>query len=266
MAVACSTSVRCNSPIETALADIAAAGFDTIDLLAIDGWVHVNPSDLAANFAPAIEPLDRLLKRYKLRPIAINSGVGPQLHDRSPEANTRRTSDIAALVKLMRHLRVGIAAIQPRQPDRTRLWDAVLHDCVATLREHHEAGQAAGVAFALELHVNSPFETMDQARRVLEAMPELGIVYDPTHFVMQGLDIHETGWLIDRARHVHLRDAAPGAIQTPFGQGTVDFDWVLGALRARGYAGHISIEYLETTDFDALDSALRLREAIARVF
>lgn len=97
-------------------------------------------------------------------------------------------------------------------------------------------------------------------------MPNLGIVYDPTHFVMQGLEIRETDWLIKRAQHVHLRDAAPGAIQTPFGEGAVDFGWVLGTLREHGYSGHISIEYLETKDFDALDSALRLHEVIARVF
>lgn len=120
MAVACSTSVRCNSPLETALTDIAAAGFNAIDLLAIDGWVHVNTSDLAAHFEQAIVPVDVLLRRYKLRPIAINSGVGPQLHDRTPEANTRRTHEIAALVKLMQHLDVSIAAVQPRQPDKTR--------------------------------------------------------------------------------------------------------------------------------------------------
>jgi sugar phosphate isomerase/epimerase len=83
---------------------------------------------------------------------------------------------------------------------------------------------------------------------------------------MQGIDIRETGWLMDRARHVHLRDAAPGKIQAPFGEGTVDFDWVLGELEQRGYQGHFSIEYLENKDFDVIDSAQRLHETIARRF
>lgn len=266
MTILCSTSVRCDSLLDVALADIAAAGFSDIDLLAIDGWVHINTSDLANDFAAAIAPLDALLAKHRLRPLAINSGIGPQLYDRSDEGCRRRTRELAALVKLMKHLDVGIAAIQPRQADATRPEAASFADCVTSLAEQLAVGVAAGRTFALELHVNSPFETLDQARRVIEALPELPLVYDPTHYVMQGIDIRETGWLIERAAHVHLRDAAPGQIQAPFGQGAVDFDWVLGTLRERGYNGHISIEYLETSNFDALESALRLQEAIQKYF
>jgi sugar phosphate isomerase/epimerase len=142
----------------------------------------------------------------------------------------------------------------------------VLSDCIATLREQKAAGDAAGVTFALELHINSPFETMEQAQRFIEAMPEMPLVYDPTHFVMQGVNIRDTGWLMDRAAHVHLRDAARDKMQVPFGTGEVDFDWVFGALKERGYNGHFSIEYLETDAFDVLQEAPKLRDAIARNF
>jgi sugar phosphate isomerase/epimerase len=172
----------------------------------------------------------------------------------------------------MKHYNLSIAAIQPRNADKERPWDEGLNDCIATLREQKQAGDAAGVTFALELHIGSPFETVEQARRLCEVMPEMPempempLVYDPTHFVMQGLDIRDTGWLMDRAAHVHLRDAAPNKMQVPFGQGTIDFDWVFGALKDRGYNGHFSIEYLETKDFDVLQEVPKLRDAIARHF
>ncbi|MFO7167522.1 MAG: sugar phosphate isomerase/epimerase [Chloroflexota bacterium] len=266
MMIACSTAVRCASPLDTALSDIAAAGFRHIDLLAIDGWVHVHTRDLAADFEGTAGHVEGLLRRHALTPIALNTGVGPQLHDRSAEASERRARETAALVRLMGRLGVRVAAIQPRNADPSRPWEEVLDACVATLREQTAAGAAQGVTFALELHVRSPFETLEQARRLLAALPDLALVYDPSHFVMQGVDLRETFWLIDRARHVHLRDAAPGHMQVPLGEGAVDFDRVLGELKERGYRGDFSIEYLETDAFDALDSARRLFDVVARHF
>jgi len=266
MTIACSTSVRCNSSLEKALADIAAAGFEAIDLLAIDGWVHVSTTDLANRFEETLAHVDGLLSQHRLAPVALNTGVSPQLHQRSAEVNTQREREVQGLIRLMQRYGTQVAAMQPRNPDPARPWGEVLRDCVATLREQVEAGRAAGVTFALELHVHSPFETLEQARQLLAAMPDLPLAYDPSHYVMQGIEIKETAWLMDHARHVHLRDADVNHMQVPFGEGAVDFDWVLGALEDRGYQGHVAIEYLESDQFDALDSTLRLRDLIARHF
>jgi sugar phosphate isomerase/epimerase len=266
MSIACSTSIACSSPLDIALERISALDFRYVDILTIDGWVHVNTRDLTDDFDSTIAGVDRLLQQHKLHPIATNSGVSAQLHHRNEEVNAQRLREIDGLLRFTKHYGIDVAAIQPRSADSERPWDNVLADCIATLREQKAAGDAAGATFALELHVHSPFETMEQARRFCEAMPEMPLVYDPTHFIMQGADIRETGWLMDRAAHVHLRDAAPDKLQTPFGQGAVDFDWVLGALKERGYNGHFSIEYLETTDFDVLQEVPRLRDVIARHF
>jgi len=266
MAIAISTSVRCNSRLEKALSDIEKAGFESIDLLAIDGWVHVHTRDLVSQYDETVSRLDSLLRQHHLKPIILNTGVASQLHHRSDEINAQRTREIDALIRLMKHYDIQIAAIQPRNTDPQRPYDDVFRDCVATLQEQIAAGAAAGVIFALELHVRSPFETFEQARRLLEAMPDIPLVYDPSHFVMQGIDLRETEWLMDNARHTHLRDAAPGQLQMPFGKGAVNFDWVLQALKDRGYLGNFSIEYLETDDFDVLDSSRKLYDKIASYF
>jgi sugar phosphate isomerase/epimerase len=166
----------------------------------------------------------------------------------------------------MHHLAIPVGAIQPRKPDPSRPWEEVLADCVATLREQFQAGAAAGVQFCVELHINSPFETPEQARRLLEAMPEVRFVYDPTHAVCQGLDVRDTAWVMEHAAHVHLRDAAQGQLQAAYGEGAVDFDWVLSALRERGYSGSFSIEYFNAPEFDVDASVLRLRDHIRRYF
>jgi sugar phosphate isomerase/epimerase len=173
---------------------------------------------------------------------------------------------LAALVEFAVHLGVHVAAIQPRNADPDRPWEAVLADCVETLREQKAAGDASEVRFALEFHVRSPFETLAQARSLCDAMPDIPLVYDPTHYVMQGVDLADTEWLMDHAIHVHLRDAAPGELQTHFGEGAVDFDWLFRALKDHGYRGHFSIEYLQMKDMDVLDDVVRMRDAIAEHF
>lgn len=266
MAVACSTSLGHKLRLEEALERIARLGFRHVDLLSIDGWVHVNTSDLADRREETTARVDRALAESGLVPIATNSGVSPQLHHRAPAVNAARLREVEALVRWMNHLGIGVAAIQPRQGDAARPWEDVLADCVATLREQFAIGEGGGVRFGLELHVNSPFETPAQARRLLEVMPEVTFVYDPTHAVCQGLDVRETEWVMDHAVHVHLRDAAPGQLQAAYGEGGVDFDWALQRLRDRGYTGHFSIEYFDAPEFDVDASVLKLRDHIARYF
>ncbi|MBB6733545.1 sugar phosphate isomerase/epimerase family protein [Cohnella zeiphila] len=266
--IACSTSVRSGSGLEEALAALSAAGFRYVDVLAIDGWAHVHPSALTgkASLREQIARTSELLERYELQPIAANSGVSPQLHDRSSGAIARRRAETEGLVHWMKELGIGFCAIQPRQPDPSRPWQEVMSDCVASLKEQVEIARAEGVTMALEFHVNSPFETMEQCLAFLERMPNMPIVYDPTHFVMQGVPLGETFSLMDRSVHVHLRDAAKGRMQTRFGTGEVDFGLVLGELRSRGYRGAFSIEYLDTAHYDVIEDAAKLFALIANEF
>jgi sugar phosphate isomerase/epimerase len=262
MAVACSTSIRSGSSLEKALADIASIGIPQVDLLAIDGWVHIHPSDLVRDFDGTVAKVDSFLKQYGLTPIALNTGVGPQLHDRSDAANERRMRETDALIRLMQHYSITLAALQPRNPDPSRPYAEVLQDCIATLCEQVDAGRAAGITFALELHINSPFKTLEQAQMLLDALPDLPLIYDPSHFVMQGIDLKETLWLLPYAAHVHLRDADRNKMQVPFGTGAIDFDWLLGVLKDSGYAGNFSIEYLQFDEFDVLSSVRQLYERL----
>jgi sugar phosphate isomerase/epimerase len=254
----CSTSVRCGSSRETAFRDIANAGFKEIDLLAIEGWVHANPSELGS--VASRQSLLMEAASWGLSVRALNTGVGPLLHDRSEASDAARVKETQALVSLMKEAGIGSAAIQPRSGDPSRPWAEVLTDCVSSVKFQVQAAADAGLAWGLELHVHSPFETLDQAKGLLEYWPEAPLIYDPSHFILQGIPLTETGWLMKNAVHVHLRDCAQGSLQTPFGAGEVDFEWVIKSLSDIGYMGGYSLEYLETEGFDALESALLLRD------
>jgi sugar phosphate isomerase/epimerase len=100
----------------------------------------------------------------------------------------------------------------------------------------------------------------------MRLVPELRFAYDPTHFVMNGIALQDTLPLLEKSVQVHLRDAAPGEMQTHFGQGAVDFDWILTQFQKRDYRGHFSIEYLEREGEDLSDDVIRLRDKIAQFF
>ena len=243
MSIACSTSAWTGS-LDGALAQIADMGFEHVDLISIPSWGHIVPADLAADFDGGALEIEALLAKHKLTPVALNVGVA-HLHERSDQAvNDQRLSECRALAKLMNRLGVKVASFAPGQKWSENPWEKVLEDEVETLNEMLEIARAASVTFAIELHYNTAFETLEQARQLLGAVPELMIAYDPSHFVMQGIDVVDTAKLLDRSAHVHLRDAGPEQMQVPLGQGNVDFGWILDALAERGYQGHYSIEYL----------------------
>ena len=266
MAVSVSSAIGCGSPLGRALDTVAATGAKRLDLLTIGAWAHVNPADLARDYAGTVAQLDTLLSRAGLSLLALNTGTTVQLHDRSDAANNARAAQTEALCRLMQDKLVATAAIQPLQPDRNRRPDEVMRDCIASLRQQYAIASRYGVRLAVELHVNSPFESVAEAQTLLREMPEVGVVYDPTHFVMQGIPLKETTWIMDRAIHVHARDAARGMLQVPLGQGEIDFVWMARSLRDRGFSGNVSVEYLQTDKFDVVDSARRLYERLCGLF
>lgn len=255
--LAISSAIGCGFPLEEALRRAAATGLKNLDLLTIQGWAHVNPGDLADRWEATVQDLESRLGNHGLRIVSLNAMLGPKMHDRSEEAGARRAVEMAAIFRLLKRFGIKTIAWQPPLKWQEAWTDAEQDLCLATLREQLDLAKREGITLALELHTRSPFETLAQVKRLLASIPDVPLVYDATHFVLQNTPIRETEWMLANARHVHLRDAAPGQIQTALGQGTVDFDWVLGALRERRYNGVISIEYLgsKETAFDTLESA-----------
>ena len=97
-------------------------------------------------------------------------------------------------------------------------------------------------------------------RELVQHVADAVFAFDPSHLVGEGIDLHQVGWILERSAHVHLRDAVPGQVQVPMGSGTVDFDWILKTLRSRSYDGFVAVEYIDTDEFDVVDSSRRLAE------
>ncbi|MCW8133686.1 MAG: sugar phosphate isomerase/epimerase [Planctomycetota bacterium] len=264
MALACSTSAFKVSH-EEALAAVAALGFTHVDLIVIPGFKQLVPAEIAADLDGQAKRAETALARHGLTAVAVNSAYG-NLHNRAPEVVEQRRKECEAVAKFMRRLGIRVASFFPGSKGAAagRDWNDVLADSVASMREMHAIGAEYGVTFAIELHANTPFENVEQCTRLCAALPELAVAYDPSHFAMQGIDLKATKPFLDRAVHVHLRDAAPGKMQAPAGTGTVDFGWILDTLAARGYAGPCSIEYLAGLEGGVETSIAALKEMLAK--
>ena len=232
--------------VDDALAAIAGMGFDSVDVIAIPGWGLVDPAALGTDPEPQIDRLASALEKHSLTAIGVNAAV-PNIYQRDDAAvNEQRLAQVEGICALMKRLKIPVASFFPggNWPAQEMAWEKVLESEVVTLKEMLAIGRTHGVALTVEPHANTPFEKLEQVKRLLDALPELRVAYDPSHFAMQGLELAETAFILDRASHVHVRDAGPGVMQMPVGEGTVDFAWLAGKLRGSAYAGAVSVEYL----------------------
>ena len=126
---------------------------------------------------------------------------------------------------------------------------------------------AAGIKFALEVHpteIAYDYYTTCKLFEVFNRRPTLGLNFDPSHLVWQGIESHVfISDFPDRIYHVHMKDAAvtldgrTGIIGShlPFGDlrrgwnfrslghGDVNFEEIIRHLNAIGYGGPLSVEW-----------------------
>ena len=177
------------------------------------------------------------LGRWNEKKIDENGAIIEEAMD-----NTRRLIDIAA------DLGAPVFVTGVNYVDSLTYLDN-LNAAVAFLRKTVAYGKEKGVKVAVYNcdwcnYVRKP----DVWRIVLEAVPELGIKFDPSHCinVHHGdylAEIHEFG---DRIYHFHLKGtlniAGDHVDDPPAGLDATNWGAVLGLLYAKGYDGMLSIE------------------------
>lgn len=262
MKISCSTTIGHRRSLDDALDRIAGLGFKEADLLAAHGWAHVSPRDLVNDFAATSASIRTSFESRGLAIAALNVAFSGPLYGRSEDDLARRHDEGLAVVELMDTFDVAVAAVQPGGRPHGIADTTLIEDAAASWAELTAIAAEKERTFALELHTGSPFDSPDAARELLNRVPETRFAFDPSHLVGQGIDLHQVAWVLERAAHVHLRDAESGRVQVAFGHGTVDFDWILERLNARGYTGYVAVEYLDTDEFDVGESTRALAEEI----
>ena len=78
--------------------------------------------------------------------------------------------------------------------------------------------------------------------------PNIGITYDPSHYVMQGISLLETKEIVSYSHNVHIRNARKGAMQAGMDDGEISLEEFVGMLGDSNYNGYVSIEYFNGFD------------------
>lgn len=264
MRISCSTTIGHRLSLDKALDRIKDLGFTDVDLLMAHGWAHVSPRDLVDDFDAASSAVQKSARDRGLRITSLNVAFSGPLYGRSEEDRKRRAAEATGVMNLMAALGIQVAAIQPGGRPHAIADNVLIERAAESWGELTRIAKENGRTVALELHTGSPFDSPDAARELLNRVPETKFAFDPSHLVGEGIDVHLVGWILEAAAQVQLRDARSGRVQVQYGTGTIDFDWILEKLNARGYGGYVAVEYLDTDEFDVLESARRLADQIRR--
>jgi sugar phosphate isomerase/epimerase len=135
------------------------------------------------------------------------------------------------------------------------------------LQARSEEASRCGLGFSIEAHLGSVCHDPADALRLCELAPSLGLTVDYTHFVSQGVAEAEVEPLAAHARHVQTRGTAPGLLQAPLHESTLDFERMIDVLRGAGYDGFITVEYIwvawqRLNEIDVVSETVMLRDRL----
>jgi sugar phosphate isomerase/epimerase len=130
-------------------------------------------------------------------------------------------------------------------------WDEAADRLTEALLRRVELAQQHDLRLSVEPHIisvkpyaGSVIDTPERTLALLERVPGLELTLDHGHFAAQGIPDRDVEPLLAHARHVHVRGAAAGFIQTRFEDSVIDYARVLDRLAAIGYDGWLEIEYV----------------------
>ncbi len=232
--IACSTLCFTQQPLDEALQRIAQLGFSYVDL-GVQRWSHVSAREIAHSGEEIANSLQHSLQQAGVELAAMNVGL-----DRSADVSlAEQVSAVCALAAS--HNLPAICINAPAS-------DTPLESAIAELRQLAAIASRSDVTLCLETHVNCLTELPAVAVQLVESVPNLGIALDPSHFYAGPWQGREFSATYPHTRIVHLRDAGStlDRLHMPPGTGRVDFAGLLAGLVQQGYAGPLSVEYIDT--------------------
>jgi L-ribulose-5-phosphate 3-epimerase len=230
---------------------LAEAGYSGVGL-SLDPH-HFDP------FAPAlqqrVESLGSLLEAHKLS-VAIETGASFLLDPRNKHEPT-----LVSIQGVERRLQLMISAISIAAElgaEVVSFWSGVVHDgadedavwrrLTNSCSQVVEVAAARGVQLAFEPEPGMFVDTVDRYLELRERLgnpDELGLTLDVGHVrCNEPLDEEKTiVRAADHLKYVQIDDMKDGIHEhLDFGDGEVDFDKAVGALRSIGYDGLVSVE------------------------
>lgn len=134
--------------------------------------------------------------------------------------------------------------------DLGQSFDEAFATSVEEYKAMNEVAQRHGLQLNFEPCIMSIAVQPEQAIRLVEAVPGIGLTVDYAHQVQIGLGQDEIEALHPYARHFHVKQSALGEFEVKIDadNGEIDFGRLIGKLKADGYDGVVTVEYVAAPD------------------
>lgn len=225
--------------METAFKYLAMAGYDGIELSAIDGMSEHLVLDRWQEIAPEIK---RLSQEYGLELLAMEQP--------SQDAARMELAFQAAVAS-------GIPIINCGPGGKSDDVES-LQQSIDTLGKLADRAEHYGVTLCVKAHVGSSIYNTPTTLQAMAAItsPAFGIDMDPSHIWRANENpVEAIAAVVSRVKHVHIRDCkgrqqGPGKPELQAnGRGDIDLVGYIRVLHENGYTGPVDLEVIGAKDY-----------------
>ncbi len=218
---------------------IAMAGYDGIELSAIDG---MSEHLVLERWEELVTEIRDLSDEYALELLAMEQPL------RDPDVMGRACRAASVL---------GIPVVNCG-PGGTSGDEDSLKASIKSLSEMAKIGEEHGVTVCVKAHVGASIYNTPTTLRVMEAIdsPAFGIDMDPSHIYRAAENPAEAiAAVMSRVKHVHIRDckgmqSGPGNPEDQAnGRGDIDLLGFVRVLHEHGYDGALNLEVIGAKDY-----------------
>ena len=234
---------------ETVMAVIADLGFTGVDVGVFNTQTHVTVPAIVADPDRTAEHVLRISDQAGLQVADVFLTSHTTLERLSPTSSIdgdweELRAIFSALVKFSSNVGAAGITMLPGVVESGVMHEATLALSAERLSVLVEFAAAAGLAVSVEPHVGSCIEDPDSTMQLLEMCPGLSITLDPSHFGYLGWSVSSLIQLIPRTRHVQIRPAGRGVMQTRLANNELDLTLLVSELRKHNYPGWIASEFV----------------------
>jgi hydroxypyruvate isomerase len=269
--LSCADSAFPSLSHEGALTVINDLEIDAVDVFVLPGSTHTSAEAVLADPSEVGAALHERLARRGMHAADVFAIFGESFDELAvnhPDEHVREESlrYFKALVEFASTIGAPGLTILPGTTFAGVPNDQALAVAAAEVERRARIASEYGLRLSVEPHVGSIIPTPARTLRLLDCTSVIGVTLDLSHFVYQGIDQSESDALLERTRHVHLRQAAREVMQARVREGTIDFPRIRDALLATGYAGYFGLEYqweehwLDFTRVDCITETAQLRD------
>lgn len=237
--------------METAFKHIAMAGYDGIEISAIEGMSEHLVLERWQEIAPEIK---RLARDYALTITAMEQpSQDPGRMERAFQAAAE----------------IGIPIVNCGPGGKTGD-EASLQQSLDSLGSLADRAQKYGVVLCVKAHVGAGIHNTATTLRAMEAIssPAFGIDMDPSHIYRAGEDpVQAVAAVVSRVRHIHIRDCkgrqqGPGKPEDQAnGRGDIDLVGYLRVLHEHGYTGPVNLEIIGAKQYSLVQCGMIAAES-----